>query len=93
MNAAADAAEYGIPVADFVTAYVVASDAESYKNKNGKTVDNSESLKKAVAIYNLGLSDAQTKKLMEDLGVNETVRGWSEQLARNKLAQMDKNYG
>jgi hypothetical protein len=93
VNAATAATEYGIPVADFVTAYVVASDAESYKDKNGKTVDNSESLKKAVAIYDLGLSDAQTKKLMEDLGVNKTVRGWNEKLVRNKLAQMDKKYG
>ena len=91
--AAADAAEYGIPVADFVAAYVVASDAESYKDKKGETVDNSKSLKIAASIYDLGLSDAQTKKLMEDLGVNKTVRGWNEKLVRNKLAQMDKKYG
>ena len=50
---------------------VAAGDAESYKNN--ETVDNSKSLKKAVIVYDLGLSDAQTKKLMDDLGVNKTV--------------------
>ena len=93
VNAAQDAAEYGIPVADYIAAYVSVSSATSYKDKNGETVDNSKALKMAVAIYDLGLSDAQTAKLMEDLGVNKTVRGYSENMARRKLEQMAKRYG
>lgn len=93
ITAAQNAAEYGIPVSDYVTAYAAVSDLESFKDANGETVDNSKSLRVAAAIYDLGLSEAQTKKLMEDLGVNKTVRGYQENMVRNKLKQMEKKYG
>lgn len=92
MNAAQDAAEYGISVGDYVATYAKVKDATSYTDKNGETVDNSKSLKIAAAIYDLGLETAQAKKLMEDFGVNKTVRGYSEAMTRRKLESMQKKY-
>jgi hypothetical protein len=91
-NAAQDAAEYGISVGDYVALYAATKDIESFTNDKGETVDNSKSLKLAVAIYDLGMSEAQTEKLMEDFGVNKTVRGYSEKMARRKLEAMKEKY-
>ena len=86
------ATEYNIPVGEYAAIYAATKDLESYKNSKGETVDNSKSLKVAVAIYDMNLSDAETKKLLEAFGVNQTVRNYSEAMARNKLKTMKNKY-
>ena len=86
------ATEYGVPVGEYAAIYAATKDLESYKNSKGETVDNSKSLKVAVAIYDMGLSDAETKSLLEAFGVNQTVRKYSEKTARAKLKAMKEKY-
>lgn len=86
------ATEYGVPVGEYAAIYAATKDLESYKNSKGETVDNSKSLKVAVAIYDMGLSDAETKILLEAFGVNQTVRKYSDKTARAKLKAMKEKY-
>jgi hypothetical protein len=86
------ATEYGIPVGEYAAIYAATKELESYKNAKGETVDNSKSLKVAVAIYDMGLSDVETKSLLEAFGVNQTVRKYSEKTARAKLKAMKDKY-
>lgn len=92
MKAAEDAADYGIPVSSYVTVYAATKDLESIKDENGETVDNSLSLQTAAVIHGLGLSKAQTDKLLEDFNVNKTVRGYSGAMVNRKLSAMKQKY-
>ena len=89
-EAVTSAAEYNIPVATYVTAYAVTKNVEGLPDKSGKTVSGSVPLQKAQLIHSLGLSAAQTEKLMEDFEVGKEIRGYSKAVVDRKLANLKK---
>ena len=96
-EARTNAAEIGLDVSTYLTAYGMTKDCVSLKDKNGDTVDNSLALKKASAVLDIpGLSKEQRVALADALGSNKTVLGWlknNPNVIKSKLAALEKKYG
>lgn len=83
-----DFANYAIPIATYITAKNATGNAKGEKDARGDTIENSASMKKAYIIKNLGLSEEQEAKLMEDFDVGKTVRKWNTALIERRLERM-----
>ena len=79
------AEEAGMDVASYVIALTAAGQAEGTKTVDGDTIKNSKAVAAVQAVDALGLDlpEATRQRLLQDLGVNQEVRGYSaEELAQ-----------
>ena len=81
----------GVKVDQYISLYLAKLDIDSLKDKDGKTITNSESLQIMEEVYKVkGLNDEQRQALFEALGVGKSVRHYNKALVEEKLAQMRK---
>ena len=96
-EARTNAAESGVDVSTYLTAYALTKNIESIKDKKGDSVDNSKSLRIAVEVQSIpGLNSTQQAALADALGCSGTVVGYlktNPNIIASKLAGMEKQYG
>ena len=96
-EARTNAAEIGLDVSTYLTAYGLTKEFVSLKDEKDETVDNSLALKKASAVLDIpGLTNEQRVALADALGSNKTVLGWlknNPNVIKSKLAALEKKYG
>lgn len=83
--------KYGIKQETFAEVRMRTRFLSSLKDQSGETIDNSLSLLKMEAVYEMpGLTDKQRQALFEYLGVGKTVRHYNKSLVQSKLKSMRK---
>jgi hypothetical protein len=86
--------EHNISPDVYTAAYARTSGLTSIKDKDGKSVNLSKSLRIMKEVYQIpGLSKDQIQYLAEALGAGKTVLGYSEKMVDNKLQAMENKYG
>lgn len=86
--------EHNISPDVYTAAYARTSGLTSIKDKDGKSVNLSKSLRIMKEVYQIpGLSKDQIQYLAEALGAGKTVLGYSEKMVDNKLKAMENKYG
>lgn len=86
--------KYGISPDTYITLKTKAAGVTSIKDKDGKTIANSESLRKMQLVYQTpGLTDVQRQAMFEYLGVGKTVRHYNKAKVAEELAEMEKQAG
>lgn len=81
---------YGISASEYIRLAAQVGDVEGIPDENGETITNSASLQKAAIIHKMNLPKEEANKLMEDLGVGKTVRGYSKKEVESKLKELLK---
>ena len=89
----ADEAEkkYGIPNETYIVLISKVTGIKSLKDKEGETIENSESLLKMKQVYDTpGLNEKQRQAMFEYLGVGKKVQHYNKALVEQKLQEMRK---
>lgn len=82
--------ECGLSESAFLTAYAATRGIDSLRDKDGEAIENSESLLKMQAIYQIpGLNNKQRAYLFEACGVGKSVRHYNKARVEEKLDAME----
>ena len=83
--------KYGIPKETYIVLRIKVTGITSLKDKEGETIENSESLLKMKLVYDTpGLNEKQRQAMFEYLGVGKKVQHYNKALVEQKLAVMRK---
>lgn len=83
--------KYGIPKETYIVLRSKVTGIKSLKDKEGETIENSESLLKMKQVYDTpGLNEKQRQAMFEYLGVGKKVRHYNKALVEQKLQEMRK---